>query len=400
MLFLLRFSLFLALFPAQSPPRPGDTRQQIEICRACHAEITGSFLDTPHYRTSSLATPATVLGPFGRGPNELRTRVPTTFFRMDSRGDGLYQTAYWLDGERPLTRTERMDIAVGSGRRGQSYLVWRDGLLYQLPVSFFTAAGRWVNSPGYEDGEAHFGRLVPPRCLECHATSFGLEGGPRRVRYAAAYQLGIGCRVCHTDAEAHAARGTAGVRLTAGVVNPARLSRDRQIDLCALCHSGAARELRRPPFTFVAGEPIEAHLGPSPQDESQAPDVHGNQVALLGQSRCFQRSDTMTCSTCHDVHRAGGDDATVSTTCLQCHGAPDLSAIGDGHREVDRERLANGCVDCHMPLQDSRVIRMAAPTGTIASSYRNHRIGIYPAARLDGRRPPTRPERNRGAAPP
>src|SRR5271168_1359854 len=48
-------------------------------------------------------------------------------------------------------------------------------------------------------------------------------------------------------------------------------------------------------------------------------DVHGNQVALLARSRCYQSSPTMTCSTCHDEHAPEHAAASYSNQCLTCH---------------------------------------------------------------------------------
>jgi hypothetical protein len=133
-----------------------------------------------------------------------------------------------------------MDIATGSGRRGQTYLYWHGDALFELPVSYWTALDSWVNSPGYADGFADFSRSIPPRCLECHATYFeALE--PDSNRYdRTTFVLGITCEKCHGAGRQHAARRSvkdaAGNALPDSIINPRKLSRDRQTDLCALCH--------------------------------------------------------------------------------------------------------------------------------------------------------------------
>ncbi|MGH9374067.1 MAG: cytochrome c3 family protein [Vicinamibacterales bacterium] len=90
----------------------------------------------------------------------------------------------------------------------------------------------------------------------------------------------------------------------------------------------------------------------------------------------------MTCSTCHDVHETERDATELSTQCIACHipeaasGKPlVMGALPQGHRT-----FAGGvrtCVDCHMPLRPSRLIRMADGDRTLAPSYRTHRIAIY-----------------------
>lgn len=173
---------------------PATHGQSVERCASCHAAITARYIETAHFRTSGAASAASVPWPV---PAHVRTSVPTTRFDVTARHDGLYQIATWSVAGRTTTRSERIDLIIGSGRHGQSYLYWNDGLLYQLPLSYIAADRRWVNSPGYTDGEVYFDRVIPPRCLECHTTSFRVEGIPPRLKYAAEYELGLACQVCH-----------------------------------------------------------------------------------------------------------------------------------------------------------------------------------------------------------
>src|SRR5213078_4429349 len=103
------------------------------------------------------------------------------------------------------TLSERFDIVLGSGRKGQTYLCWRAGdQLFELPVSYWTELRRWINSPGYEDGQLNFSRPVSPRCLECHASAFESLPAPGIInRYNKTnYILGIACEKCHGPGQA------------------------------------------------------------------------------------------------------------------------------------------------------------------------------------------------------
>lgn len=291
-------------------------------CSPCHRTLVDTFDRTAHARASSPANAQTVQGPFDA---ELPTSAKGVYFRMERRKGRFYQTGIQPGGR---TQTEQFDLVIGSGRRGQSYLYWRDGLLYQLPVSYHVASRRWINSPGYEDGVVNFGRGIPPQCLACHASGFRLEPAAAKAeappRYAAGYSLGIGCVNCHGEVERHE-----------------QLRRPSSLDLCARCHSGLAEE------------------------PHQTPDVHGNQVGLLKSSRCFQRSGgAMTCGTCHDVHRMERDPVALSAKCGICHqpaacSRPASAATGN----------QSSCVECHMPLTASKLIQV--------QSYRTHRIATY-----------------------
>ena len=119
--------------------------------------------------------------------------TPISLSRMDRKGDEFFQTAIWgpsessyapginstdSPGQGPVpataarTRTERLELVIGSGGKGQNYLFWRNDELFQLPVGYSTVLHHWINSPGYRDGSANFDRPIVPRCLECHAGYF------------------------------------------------------------------------------------------------------------------------------------------------------------------------------------------------------------------------------------
>lgn len=340
-------------------------------CRTCHGAIVDSFSRTAHQRTSTAAGPRTILGDFMPGHNALRTRLPGVSFIMERRPDGFYQIA--RDSSVGGTRAERIDLVIGSGRRGQTYLYWRNGLLFELPVSWLTATRQWINSPGYVDGQIDFSRLVVPRCLECHATSFSMSPDRRVRRYSENYVLGLQCQKCHRDARKHIAYQVAHPEDTTAqfIFNPRTATRDRQLDVCALCHSGG-RDEKRPAFSFRPGDSLNAFLAPE-AGKDVVPDVHGNQVALLRRSKCFQSSPGMSCSTCHDVHEVQRDVAAFVPHCQQCHDVtqhPGADSIG--------ARLTTAaCIDCHMPNRRSAAIRINTASSPASLSFRSHQIAVY-----------------------
>ncbi len=369
MIIALAAGLALGGLAPQQGPRPAAP--QAGTCQPCHQQIVASFRRTVHFHTSAEATPATVLGRFSAGHDVLRTSSPGVYFVMERRPGGFYQSS--VDSARADRRTARIDLVVGSGRRGQTYLYWSNEQLFELPVSYLTGAGAWINSPGYVDGQIDFARPIIPRCLECHSTSFTLVNDRGTPRYLDQYVLGISCEKCHGDGRAHVAYQAAHPGDSTGryIANPARLSRDRQVDNCALCHSGD-RGRRRPAFSYRVGEPLDDYLLPASQDS--VPDVHGNQVGLLERSKCFRASPTMTCSTCHDVHQVQRDLAALAEKCLGCHQTSQ-------HPLADRigGRMVADCIDCHMPTRKSRAIDIQTPTRRIGLQFRSHAIGIYPA---------------------
>jgi hypothetical protein len=356
--------------------RPQPVRAATAIpdstCLSCHRD-KGAFEGTAHRLTSRHPTRDAIAGRFDAGANELRTTNPYLRYRMDSTASGYAQTAIVGAPPDTSTRTERFAYVVGSGRKGQSF-VYRRGSdqLYQLPVSHWTGLG-WTNSPGFTDGVANFDRTITPRCLECHATSFQPIADARHVnRFATTPTvLGLTCEKCHAAGAAHVARERSALRtvLPRAIVNPARLSRQRQIEACALCHGGVG-EPKAASFGYVPGTPLREHL----EIKAAAPnevDVHGNQVALLARSRCFGESE-MTCSTCHDVHRTERDAMQLAGRCLTCH-TPRSCGLFPSRGAA----IVGRCVDCHMPLQRSNTIISGHEGRQDRPPVRTHWIKVY-----------------------
>jgi hypothetical protein len=294
---------------------------------------------------------------------------------MEAKSDGFYQTA--VLGTPPATASisKRFDIVLGSGRKGQSYLYWSGDQLFELPVSYWTELGEWVNSPGYEDGSLDFTRPVTPRCLECHASFFESipDSGVVNRYNKSKFILGISCERCHGPGREHVALQVAKGTKPPGqaIVTLTKLSRDRQVALCALCHGGIGTE-KAPPFSFVAGQDLENYIHLTVPDPKEVVDVHGNQVALLERSRCFQ-SSTMTCSTCHNVHLPQRDLAGFSERCLACHKIQSC-----GLYPKRGQAIAGKCVDCHMPKETSKKIVSSSAGTQMRPQVRTHWIKVYP----------------------
>ena len=373
---LLCVAAFIALHMthAQSagPAAPGYIGD--EKCLTCHPKYR-KYLDTAHHLTSQPATATSIAGSFAPGKNILKTLQPELSYRLEAKEDGFFQTGILGTPPDAVYLSERFDLVIGSGRKGQTYLYWgKDDQLFQLPVSYWTEVGSWVNSPGYGDRSLEFSRPVVPRCLECHASFFEpvaeleVANRYRRVNYV----LGIACEKCHGPGGRHAQLNATGAPKPTdqAIVNPSKLTRERQMSLCSLCHGGIGIA-KAPPFLFKAGDVLEDFLrleNPKPDDPL---DVHGNQIALLERSKCFKES-TMTCSTCHDVHTRQREAGEFSNRCLTCHKVQSCKLFPKRGRT-----LAGKCVDCHMPNETSNVIFSTHDGVRIRPKVRNHWIKVY-----------------------
>jgi Cytochrome c554 and c-prime len=372
--------LLAAITPVRSqlpeaPSAGAASRAQFEgdaACRDCHQAAFQSYLTSAHHLTSRLPDAASIDGKFTPGFNILRTSNPYFYFIMKASKEGYFQEAVARFPPTEISHQERMDLVIGSGRKGQTYLYWKNSDLFELPVTYWAETGQWMNSPGYPDGLPNFDKPIIPRCLECHATYIESLPPPLNHFDKASVVLGVTCEKCHgpgrTHVEAersHKAPGDAG-----NIINPAKLSRERQVDLCALCHAGPGNP-RAPAFSFVPGSDLAKYVA-IPNDPVDSPiDVHGHQVQLLESSRCF-RASNMTCQTCHDVHTQQRDVAYFSDRCLTCHKAESC-----GKYPALGTKLLHKCVDCHMPLRQSTVIALDAAGHRVNPQVRSHRIAIY-----------------------
>jgi hypothetical protein len=385
-------AISLAAVQPALPSESADTQTDVKVppprvyagdaaCSECHVTQARSYAATPHATDSSIASEKTILGDFNPQNAVLRTGNPSLAFVMLSTPEGFYQSAVNLSDPQHISQAmKRFDIVVGSGRHGQTYLYWDGDQLFELPVSWWTYAHRWVDSPGYPDGVLHWDRPARPRCLECHANYFTTLAMPNHY-VKDSLVLGIGCERCHGPGALHVSRERSAAPPAPGspneaIVNPAHLTRDQQIGLCTLCHAGQSPSIK-PALTYVVGDNIKDYIEVSAPPADKPVDVHGNQVGALVQSKCFT-SVKLTCSTCHNVHKTQEKADAFSGHCLECH---KVTACGRYHTMGDSIR--GHCVDCHMPLGKSNAIKTATGLEQQQATFRAHRIAIYPDATLE-----------------
>jgi mono/diheme cytochrome c family protein len=346
-------------------------------CASCHKDIYETHIQTGHFLSTIEAKEEYIKGSFVKGENifPFTDKVSAV---MEKREDGLYQTAY-INGEKK--REQRFDIVVGSGSKGQSFLHWKGDELVQMPITYFTSANEWSNSPGYP-GKLVFDRPITSRCLECHTTyveKLSDIGHGKETFNKASVILGVDCERCHGPAAKHVEFfKNGGDSSMASLINIASLSRQQQLDMCAVCHGGRLNKTA-PSFSFQTGDRLSDYfvwdtITGRPEDI----DVHGNQFGMLSASKCFVASD-MTCGSCHSPHQNERNSLQVfSQRCINCHTSSHVEECGMT-KEIG-STITSNCVDCHMPKQPSKAIAVYLSGSTTASAalLRSHVIKIYP----------------------
>jgi nitrate/TMAO reductase-like tetraheme cytochrome c subunit len=348
-------------------------------CRNCHQSIYDSFISTAHNMASLLPSSENIKGSFDSGRNHFRYNKLYEVV-MEREDSSFYQRGYIGDA---MFRQEAFDIVVGSGRKGQSYMYWKNNMLFQLPISYYTPTNSWCNSPGYPDKGPFFDRLANGRCIECHGSFAKLEDSSNNnIEYfdKKSIRYGISCERCHGPSKNHVLFHTANPqeKIAKYILRNKDLSRQQKLDACALCHAGIGKAVK-PPFSFVTGDRLKDYYLPKYNtDSAQILDVHGNQYGLLTSSKCFKNS-IMNCSSCHDVHQTQiNQPALYSSKCMNCHNASSNIMCTVEH---DKNMvLSNNCIDCHMPALPSKAIflQLEDSKKSTPDFVRTHRVAIYP----------------------
>ena len=361
------------------PERAGYV--QAAICGECHLSQYESCQFTAHFRSSAQVEPEMVRKQLDGIKSTLPTRDSTLSFEISAETGQIQQAAVIQHAGQRFVHRRPMDLVIGSGNHGQTFLYWEgNSYLYQLPVSFFSEGRRWVNSPGiYRDGTADFAREIKARCLECHVTYFvQAEDAPNRYDRDK-FILGVTCVRCHGSGWAHVQfhRQHPDEMTAEYIVNPGSLSRERLNEVCAQCHSGVGRAVQ-PALSYQPGEPLEEALQLDlDADNPENDDPHAaNQLARLMKSQCFQKSNGLSCITCHNPHiQERGELETFSARCLSCH-----QRDGCGLASEWGGQLTGRCVQCHMPSRRDQVGALQTETGALQPLLRDHFIGHWPDA--------------------
>ena len=332
----------------------------MNTCKSCHANIHETFIHTGMGRSFAPASPEKSDASFGAHAL-VYDSASNLYYYPFFRDSAMYVLEFRLEnGDTVHQRLERIAYIVGSGQHTNSHIVDHNGYIYQAPITYYTQEGRWDMAPGYRGDNIRFSRLLATECITCHNHLPEFVAGS--LNKYPTMPSGIECERCHGPGELHVREKLAGKVVDTSrfadytIVNPRRLPRELQMDLCQRCHLQGVAVLNEGKsfFDFKPGMKLSEvfNVFLPRYTDSHERFIMASQADRLRLSPCYLNSE-MTCLTCHNPHQsieATGRER-YNQACVNCHGGKAETACA----APLSERLAEGndCSGCHMPRSGS-----------------------------------------------
>ena len=207
-------------------------------------------------------------------------------------------------------------------------------------------------------------------CAGCHST--GLD-----VKTETWAEPNITCENCHGAGREHSATPKAD-----NIVNPARLSTARSMDICLSCHqSGKPTDTKYAwPVGYTPGAELakfwndfKPEAGKEDAEFWPNGTAHKNRVQGNVFKQSVMHEHGIQCTNCHDMHSSQHvamtlKDSASNALCLTCHGpgkdhGPAENSV-TGHTHHLPLSKGSSCIECHMPKTGSNAVPSEARNHT------------------------------------
>jgi len=291
-------------------------------CIGCHAEqssaLTTAMGDALHRASESDFLPGRVLT-FENG--KYRYRLADGAYRVTDGESAIESPILW---------------SFGHGKAGQTYILERDGRLYESRVSYYLSIDGLDQTLGAPIGdvprnlEEAFGREMTPDdvrgCFGCHATGAVVDGRPELDRLTP----GLQCEGCHGPGTEHL-QAVADAQLDdLRIESLSGMGAEQESDFCGSCHRTWSQ-------VVLMG--------------LQGPANVRFQPYRLANSRCYDVDDPrIRCSACHDPHEDPVQEPSYyDSKCLACHEGGEEAEVGSAVTAPACPESSVECSRCHMP---------------------------------------------------
>ena len=338
----------------------------METCATCHQDKHQTFVHTGMGLSFDSATRQKSSALYGINHQVYDSSSDLHYYPF-WENDKLYIKEFRLLEQDTIHQfTQEINYIVGSGQHTNSHIIEKNGYLFQAPITFYVQKQKWDLAPGFEGGNnSRFSRILNSECISCHNSMPELIDNSQ-FKFKTIGN-GIDCERCHGPGELHVNQRMNGQgvdvrnKIDPTIVNPSKLSWDRQIDLCQRCHLQGLNLLKEgKKFTdFKPGMKLsdifEIYLPEYEGDQSQFDMANHSQRFQM--SKCFTSSNKsdlkFTCISCHNPHVSVKITGTevYNTACAQCHAKKDCTTAPEQLIEA-----SHNCVSCHMPPSSSEDI--------------------------------------------
>lgn len=361
-----------------------DTAKYVGIntCRLCHQDIYNTFIETGMGKSFDLASQSKSAGDYHK--SVIYDKIGDFYYKAFWDKDSLKFLEYRLQGKDTIyKRLETVNYIIGSGQHTNSHIQSVNGYLNQMPMTFYTQKKTWDLPPGFENGHnSRFMRKIGLECMSCHNSYPDFVLGSEN-KYNAV-EKGIGCERCHGPGSAHVAERSKGTKIDTSkyidysIVNPAKLSIDRQFDICQRCHLQGNTILKEGKsfYDFKPGMKLSDYMTVFLPKYKNADDefIMASHADRLKQSQCFIKSmeassasnsknklkpykDAMTCVTCHNPHVSVQETnkEIFNDACRKCHAGTEATKGTTDKIFCTKKGVSknDNCVNCHMPRSGS-----------------------------------------------
>ena len=287
-------------------------------CVNCHAGVASSYSHAAMHH--ALETPG-ANPTLESHPNLSLQQGPYHYVVQTKDGHSTYSVS---DGTSSIT----VPIRWIFGQHSQTWVLERDGEMYESLVSYFQLEQGLATTPG--DGHVMptnlveaFGRKLSKweaiQCFSCHATN-SAKGEQLNLE---SLRPGVGCERCHAGGERHMADARDG-NFSSLPKSLKAMSAEDAANFCGQCHRTWDATVRN---RFHG--PVDVRFQPY----------------RLANSKCFIGNDQrISCLACHNPHEEANHNLIAyDAKCLACHGKSAAASV------KTCPVSATNCVSCHMP---------------------------------------------------
>jgi hypothetical protein len=302
-------------------------------CATCHAGVVNAYAHAPMRHA---------MEPEGANP------VLNTHPDLKLEQNGYSYSVQTKDGKSTYTVTDStgsltVPVRWHFGTHAQTWVLEKDGRLYESMVSYFPRANGLATTPGDQKLTPHnlteaMGRELAVwetgTCFRCHSTGVK-EAEPLDAAKLAASKPspGLDCEHCHAGASQHMTDAVQGNFKTIPA-SLKRLDSESMSTFCGQCHRSWDTVLRNRWHgpAFVRFQPFRLAL-----------------------SRCFSGNDSrISCIACHDPHQPLNHSAAYyDSKCLACHGEAAHAVASAKSPPLPMAKTClvakENCTSCHMP---------------------------------------------------